>query len=269
MKRFDATVDSADRDLHIHQLSTGYQLRGGDKVEVTSPFDALLQCGRLTSLLGVNGAGKSTLLKTLCGFMPPLAGEISIYGKDISRMKAGDVAKLIGVVLTDRVQVDNMTVEMLVGLGRAPYTGFWGGLDSSDRKIVGEAMEMTGISVLAGRLVDTLSDGERQKVMIAKLLAQQTPVMLLDEPTAFLDFPSKVEIMTLLRRLAAERRLIVLLSTHDLELALQISDSIWMLDKEIGVSSGSPESLAACGLINRYFDRPGLSFDASTMSFRY
>lgn len=268
MKKCGKNEPLTDRNMHIYRLSTGYRTRGGERV-VTAPFDATLRCGQLTSLLGVNGAGKSTLLKTLCGFLPPLSGEITVSDKELSRLSSSELASLIGIVLTERVQVEDMTVEMLAGLGRAPYTGFWGRLNADDHRIVAEAMEMTGISQLAGRHIDTLSDGERQKAMIAKLLAQQTPVMLLDEPTAFLDFPSKVEIMTLLRRLASERGLIVLISTHDLELALQLSDNVWLIDKEQGVSSGRPSELARAGLISRYFDRPGLRFDPERLGFRF
>ena len=135
----------------------------------------------------------------------------------------------MSVVLTSRPYGQNITVGELVALGRTPYTGFWGTLSPADRAIVAESMRLVGISGLAARRVATLSDGERQKTMVAKALAQQTPVMLLDEPTAFLDYPSKVELMTLLRRLAEERRLTILVSTHDLEIALRTAHRLWIL----------------------------------------
>ena len=133
------------------------------------------------------------------------------------------MSRLIGIVLTEKPDVQNMTIEELVGMGRSPYTGFWGTLDDEDKKIVGEAIQLVGIENLQGRMVHTLSDGERQKVMIAKALAQQTPIIYLDEPTAFLDFPSKVETMQLLRRLALEEQKTIFLSTHDVELSLQLA----------------------------------------------
>ena len=181
-------------------LTTGYFSKKGHTA-VTSNINASLHSGELTCLLGPNGAGKSTLLKTLSAFIPPLKGEIRIMGKNLREYTDAGLAKVIGVVLTERLGLANMSVEELVGLGRAPYTGFFGNLSKSDREIVDEAISLVKIGDLRGRMVQTLSDGERQKAMIAKALAQQTPVIFLDEPTAFLDYPSKVEIMQLLLRL--------------------------------------------------------------------
>ena len=152
-----------------------------------------------------------------------MAGEVWIAGKRLSDYADKELARLIGIVLTERCEVTNLSVEELVGLGRSPYTGFWGTLGKEDKRIVSEAIQQVGIAGLSDRMIHTLSDGERQKVMIAKVLAQQTPVILLDEPTAFLDFPSKVEMMRLLRTLAHGLDKTVFLSTHDLELALQIA----------------------------------------------
>ena len=158
-----------------------------------------------------------------------------------------------------------MSVRELVGLGRSPYTGFWGTLSSEDYEIVDKSIQMVGISALSSRMIQTLSDGERQKVMIAKALAQETPVIFLDEPTAFLDFPSKVEMMQLLKRLSREADKTIFLSTHDLELALQITDMLWMMNKEKGISIGTPKQLADNGVLGDYVERKGITFDKETL----
>ena len=152
--------------------------------------------------MGANGVGKSTLLRTLSAFQPKLGGSIFIGDRELSDYSDRELSRLIGVVLTEKPSVQNMTVRELVGLGRSPYTDFWGRMTDDDHRIVSESLTQVGIGHLAERLVDTLSDGERQKAMIAQALAQQTPVIFLDEPTAFLDFPSKVDTMLLLRRMS-------------------------------------------------------------------
>lgn len=253
--------------ISIEHLSTGYHTKHGNKV-VATDLNATLLCGQFTCLLGPNGAGKSTLLKTLSSMLPPLAGKVLVNGRDMVRMSAMELAHEIGVVLTDRLMVSNMTVYELVALGRSPYTGFWGKLSDEDRRIVNDAIEQVHIAHLSQRMIQTLSDGERQKVMIAKSLAQHTPIIFLDEPTAFLDYPSKVEILRLLLRLTRENNLTVFLSTHDLELALQISDEVWLIDKQLGVTIGSPEDLALDGHLSRYFLRDGVEFDLDSGLFK-
>ena len=178
------------------------------------------------------------------------------------------MAKVIGVVLTERLHINNMSVDELVGMGRSPYTGFWGHMSAYDKQVVDESIALVGIEGLRGRMMQRLSDGERQKVMIAKALAQETPVIFLDEPTAFLDYPSKVEIMQLLQRLSREKEKTVFLSTHDLELALQIADKVWLLDKPNGVTIGSPEDLALRGEMTKYFHREGVTFDIESGLFK-
>jgi len=171
------------------------------------------------------------LLKTLTGFLPKLSGRLLLDGRDINMLSQRERAKYISIVLTYKSDVQNLSVTEMVGMGRMPYTGFWGKLNTNDQTIVAEAIEMVGIEHLKNRMIQTLSDGERQKVMIAKALTQQTPVILLDEPTSFLDFPSKVEMLQLLHRLAKETNKVVFLSTHDLELALRIADRLVELNK--------------------------------------
>ena len=190
--------------------------------------------GMLTCLIGANGAGKSTLLRTIAGFQLPLEGTVLLGGDDVRALSPRQRAERMAVVLTDRPDVMCTTVWEMVATGRAPFTGFWGRLSGKDRNIVTRSLRLVGIEWMADRTVASLSDGERQKVMIAKALAQQTPVILLDEPTAFLDYPSRVEVMQLLLNIAHEEHKTVLLSTHDLDLALQTADRIWLFEKERG-----------------------------------
>lgn len=250
--------------ITLSSLSIGYRLKGGSKV-VAGGIDASLHGGELTCLIGANGAGKSTLLKTMAAFLPKLDGHIYIKGKDITEYTNRELSRLVGVVLTSRPEAENMTAGEVVGLGRAPYTGFWGTLGADDKRIVAESMEMVGVTNLAARTVSTLSDGERQKVMIAKALAQQTPVIILDEPTAFLDYPSKVDTLLLLARLARETDKTIFLSTHDLELALQTADSLWLMPGDGRIVTGTPNRLAASGALSSFIERRGIAFDRNTM----
>ena len=228
--------------IRISNLSIGYRGKHGVKTVAEGISDSI-RSGELTCLLGENGAGKSTLLRTLSGFLPPLAGEIAILGKPLSAYREKDLATVVGVVLTEKNNLQNMTVAELVGMGRSPYTGFWGRLTADDRRKVEDALSLVGIGELRDRMVQTLSDGERQKVMIAKALAQETPIIFLDEPTAFLDYPSKVEILHLLHRLSREMGKTIFLSTHDLELALRVADRVWLMTKQGQVTTGTPDHL--------------------------
>ena len=212
-------------EIRLDNLSIGYRSKKGTKA-VASGITATIRGGELTCLIGPNGAGKSTLLRTLAGFLPKAAGTASLRGRDIGSYKPRELARLVGIVLTEKPDTGCMTVGELVALGRSPYTGFWGSCSDADRRAAARAMADVGIAHLAGRRVATLSDGERQKAMVAKALAQQTPVILLDEPTAFLDFPSKVETMRLLRGIARHTGKVVFMSTHDLDLALQAADTL-------------------------------------------
>lgn len=249
--------------IQLDNISIGY----GRSI-VAEGINAKLESGQLTCLLGANGAGKSTLLRTLSAFQPALGGNISYDGRDINDFTPQERARLIGVVLTDRTKMDYMRVRDLVAMGRMPYTGFWGGMGDEDRDIVNEALEKVGIMALAERLVDTLSDGERQKVMIAKALAQQTPVIFLDEPTAFLDFPSKVETMQLLQSLCHDMNKTVFVSTHDVEIALQMADRCWVMGNSKKIFMGTPHELAEQGVISAFVERPGVVFDKETLSIK-
>ncbi|MBP3832763.1 MAG: ABC transporter ATP-binding protein [Bacteroidaceae bacterium] len=253
--------------IRIQNLSIGYV--GNNNVNVVAKnITATIFSGELTCLLGANGVGKSTLLRTLSAFQPKLEGEIYIEGKEISEFNDKQLSHVISVVLTEKPDIRNMTVEELVGLGRSPYTGFWGTLTQEDKKVVNHSIHLVGIDKLQDRMIQTLSDGERQKVMIAKALAQETPVIYLDEPTAFLDYPSKVEMMQLLFKLSRETDKTIFLSTHDLELALQIADKLWLMDKQKGVRIGAPEDLSLDGSLGSFFARKGIVFDPEIGLFR-
>ena len=249
----------------LHELTIGYRKGKHALSVVASGISAAITAGKLTCLLGANGVGKSTLLRTLAGFQPKLSGDILLQGRRIDEFNQKELSRFISVVLTERPDVINMTAAEVVGLGRSPYTGFWGTLNDEDKKIVADSMRMAGIDGMADRMIQTLSDGERQKVMIAKALAQQTPIILLDEPTVYLDFPSKVEMMQILKNLAREMQKTVFLSTHDLEIALQVADELWLLDIGGKLHVGSPEKLAAEGILTRFVERNDIKFDAENM----
>ena len=260
-----------NESIILKGLSIGYQTKKETSL-VASGINATILEGELTCLLGANGVGKSTLLRTLSAFQPKLGGEIFISTgedtkKEITAYTDKELSHVIGVVLTEKPDIRNMSVRELVALGRSPYTGFWGTLHDDDWQIVDEAISAVGIDKLSHRMIHTLSDGERQKVMISKALAQQTPVIFLDEPTAFLDFPSKVEMMQLLRKLAREQQKTIFLSTHDFELALQVADKLWLMEKGM-LSIGTSQQLAASGALARYVERPGITFDPETLTVK-
>lgn len=264
--------------VECKELTIGYKAKRTGFREVAAGINAELYGGRLTSLIGSNGIGKSTLLRTLSAFQPPLAGDVLIQGKSLRRYTNKELSRLIGVVLTERPALQNMSVRELVGLGRSPYTGFWGKLTAADEDIVTEAINDVGIENLQHRMIQTLSDGERQKVMIAKALAQQTPVIFLDEPTAFLDYPSKVEVMQLLHRLTRQSGKTIFLSTHDIELALQLSDILWLMSKTDTAPStdaslsqltiGTPQQLAQSDALTAFIERKGIMFNREHLSIR-
>ena len=208
--------------ISLSHLSVGYTASQA----LVSDVNVELLSGQLHCLIGRNGIGKSTLLKTLTGFLPKLSGNLLLDGQGIETFTQQALARKISIVLTQKPDVQNLTVAEVIGLGRSPYTGFFGKLRSKDCAVVDDAIRSVGIEPLRHRMIQTLSDGERQKVMIAKALAQETPIILLDEPTAFLDFPSKAETFQLLRSMAHEKDKLIVLSTHDLELAVRFADCL-------------------------------------------
>jgi len=250
--------------ITISNLSIGYTAHGKERV-VASDISERLEPGVLTCLIGSNGIGKSTLLKTLAAFQPKISGEIMIGKDEIGSLSTKQKSRSISMVLTDKPDAQNLTVRQLVALGRSPYTGFWGTCSNEDWRIVDQSLRAVGSVVDGDRPIASLSDGERQRVMIAKALAQQTPIILLDEPTAFLDYPSKIDIMTTLRNICHNMRKTILLSTHDFELALQLSDCLWLMDNSRGITTGTPRELANNGSLSRFIDHGNIRFDQASM----
>lgn len=253
--------------LHTNDLDIGY-LDGDHRKVVRQGLNLTLNRGELTALLGINGVGKSTLLRTLAGFQPPLSGEIFLNQERIDTYTQQARARLVSVVLTDQVVVGDLFAYEVIALGRHPYLGFFGRLTPTDHAIIEEVVTSVGIAELTHRRMSSLSDGERQKVMIAKALAQQTPIIILDEPTAFLDMPSRIEITMLLRNLADRYGKAVLLSTHDLDLALDLSDKLWLMGKDRELACGAPEDLVLSGVFNSFFERDDIVFDQQIGRFR-
>ncbi len=249
--------------LQLSNLQTGYKGR-----TVGRGLNASLPQGSLTALLGINGVGKSTLLRTIAGFIPPLSGRVTINGTSVVDYSPRQLARTLGVVLTHRPPDSHITADEVVGAGRLPYARFLGLNDNNDREVVRRAMQLTGTEDFCGRPLRSLSDGEQQRVFIAKALAQQTPVILLDEPTAFLDFPTKAATLRLLSRLAHNEGRTLLFSTHDVELALHFADRLWLLQPD-GIVDGTPKALAAEGFVGQFFAKEGISFNAERMQFRY
>lgn len=246
--------------LETHNLIVGYGRR-----TVLSDVNVRVPEGSFTALIGANGSGKSTLLRTLSGTQAALGGSIWLNGNELSHMRRSNLAKSLAMVLTDRSGGGGLSVGETVEIGRHPYTGLLGRLTEEDRRIVDRSLEAVGMYGMKKRLLGTLSDGERQKVMIARALAQNTPLIILDEPTAFLDVAGRIEITALLRRLADSGKAIVL-STHDVSSAIASADMLWIVDKREGCLHASERDKAIeAGYLDNAF--PGLHFDKTSYSF--
>lgn len=238
--------------LRLSGLAVGYRRRGwrGRVARpVLSGLTARARPGALTLLLGPNGSGKSTLLRTVCGLQPPLAGRVLLDGSDLRRLDHVRLARRLAVVLTERVDVGLLRAGELVGLGRHPYTPFTGRLSDRDHAVVTGALEVVGAGHLAERRLTEVSDGERQRVLIARALAQEPEILVLDEPTAFLDVAGRSTVIALLSRLAREQGLTVVASTHELDLAVRFADTLWLVDRGGRVHTGTPGELWSSGTV--------------------
>lgn len=256
--------------LRATDLTIGYAPNRKNRLVVAENLSLALRDGEVVCLIGPNGSGKSTLLRTLAGLQAPLGGRIFLKDKEVSSFLPRDLARQIGVVLTEQVSPGLLSVFDLAALGRYSYTDWLGNLRTEDKNIVHWALKAVGAENLVHRRVIELSDGERQKVMIARALAQEPRLIILDEPTAFLDLPRRVEIMALLRKLARETGRSILLSTHDLELALRSADRIWLLSLFTGgakLQTGAPEDLVLSGAVEETFKNEGVEFDRRHGSF--
>ncbi len=235
--------------LKTSSLSIGY-----DKKTVVSDINVTLNEGDIIALVGPNGAGKSTLFKTFSTHIKPVGGKIELFGKDLMSYTPKERAKMLGIVLTERPDDMFLKVSDVVAAGRYPYTGMFGKLNENDEKEIKVSLELVGVNNLTDRVFNTLSDGEKQKVMIAKAIAQNTPVIMLDEPTAFLDYPSKIELFSLLKKLAKEQKKAILFSSHDLELLLRYTDNLWIIAKNKPFVAGNSADLLRNGIIKNFFE---------------
>lgn len=234
--------------LKTISLSIGYNNNA-----VTSDINVALQKGDIIALVGPNGAGKSTLFKTFSSHIKPVGGKIELFGKDLSAYSPKERAKLLGIVLTERPDDMFLKVFDVVATGRYPYTDMFGNLTENDKIEIKASLELVGVNHLIDRVFNTLSDGEKQKIMIAKAIAQNTPIIMLDEPTAFLDYPSKIELFSLLKKLAKEQGKTIIFSSHDLELLLRYTDNLWIMAKNKPFIAGNSQELLRKGVIKNYF----------------
>lgn len=248
--------------IELKELTLGYGQR-----TLLEMVNARMTGGQLIALLGRNGAGKSTLLRAMMGLEKPQSGEIILQGKKITSLKPEKLARNISFVTTDKVRIANLRCKDVVSMGRAPYTNWIGQLRPEDEMRVDTAIQLVGMPAYAEKTMDKMSDGECQRIMIARALAQDTPVILLDEPTAFLDLPNRYELCLLLKRLAQEEDKCILFSTHDLDIALSLCDSIMLIDNPHMYTLPTPEMVAS-GHIERLFRNESVTFDAQKMRVR-
>lgn len=260
--------------LLTKNLCIGYHGRANNLInrveakKIAGPINLELYAGKLVCLLGANGAGKSTLIKTLSGIQVPLSGQVFIEDKPISKLSPQELATKLSLVLTETVRSWNLDVYSLISLGRFPYTGWLGKLSDEDLAIINFAIEAVNLLDFINRKVDELSDGEKQRVMLARALVQDTGLIILDEPTAHLDIPNRISLMGLLHTLSREQHKAILISTHELDLALQIADEIWLFDGNGNLITGTPEELVMNDHFSSVFDKKGTLYDKSTGVFK-
>ena len=247
-------------NIELSQLSAGYNQPDGTPLEILKNINFSATNGEMVALIGSNGIGKSTLLRSITGFQNYFSGSIKINGRELKDIKAREIARIMSFVSTENIQVANMTVLDLVAYGRFPYTNWIGKLSDNDKKIVNEAIQKVGLSGFENRMTTQISDGERQRAVIARALAQDTPVIVLDEPTAFLDVSNKYEIFHLLQLLAKEKQKTIVLSSHDLNIALREVDKLWIITEDNNFQ-GAPEDAVLKGWLEKLFKNQHIGFD--------
>ena len=248
--------------IRLNDLTIGY----GHRI-LLQHASATIPAGELVALVGRNGTGKSTLLRAIAGLGERLGGEIRLDGHSLETLSPQQLATTVSFVTTERVRIPNLRCEDVVALGRAPYTNWIGRVQEQDKAIVERSLELVGMAAFAGKTMDRMSDGECQRVMIARALAQDTPVILLDEPTAFLDLPNRYELATLLRRLTRDEGKCILFSTHDLDVALSLCDSVALIDTP-SLHHLPAGEMVGSGLIERLFSGENARFDPETRTVR-
>ncbi len=229
--------------LETHSLAIGYKKVGHPALILSDHLNLTFTKGEVVALLGPNGSGKSTLIRTLAGLQAPIHGTVEILGQTVKSNQVRQTAQVLSIVLTERIEVRDLTVFQLVSMGRYPYTGWLGRLNREDRAKTHEAMEMVRLNDFAERCLHELSDGEQQRALLAKALAQDTPVIILDEPTAHLDLPNRISLMRLIRNLADQTGKSILFSSHDLDLAVHTADTLWLLRQGGLLIAGKPDDL--------------------------
>jgi len=275
MDRISTTTMHCEKSIHLTEpilravnLTTGY-CQGKDNRILSKQLTLSIKNGELVCLLGPNGCGKSTLMRTIAGLQKPLLGDVLIENQNIIQIKPRQRALLLSLVLTDKVEGGNLTVADIVAVGRFPHTNQMGLLNEEDKLIMSRALGRCGLQPeFAHRLFAQLSDGEKQRVMIARALAQDTPLIMLDEPTAHLDLPNRIEMMKTLRQLAKETNKAILLSTHELDLALQWADSLWLMSNDGVIRQGAPEDMVLNGSFSEVFGGKSFHFDKHTGTFK-
>lgn len=255
-------------DIRLDNLLIGYRTSAHRKSVVFGPVNAEISDAEMIGIIGRNGIGKSTLLRTIAGLHPQLSGKVLIDGIENTKIPAKERARLVSFVSTESLGLQHIKVDELIGMGRFPYTGWFGKLAESDREIVQKSVDLTGISHLLKKSVHELSDGERQKVMIARALAQDTPIIILDEPTAFLDLPARYDILRILNDLTLLHGKTILFTTHDLTIAVDVADKLWLM-AEGNLFEGAPEDLLIKKVFRKLFINSPVEFDAKTASFRF
>ncbi len=253
--------------LEAHSLSIGWIQRKVPRVLVSN-INFNVMPGHLIALVGPNGAGKSTLLKTIAGLLAPCGGTFSIVGTRGAALSVEERASLLACVFNERIEAGYLTVGEFVAFGRYPYTNARNKLTLEDKQHIARALDLVGMGDFVRRTFSSLSDGERQKVQLARAVAQDTPLLIFDEPTAFLDAPSRIEIFRLAGRLIQESGKTILICTHEVDLALRTADALWVIDREHRFMEGSPSVIAHSGAIGRAFDLPTVAFDPVSGSFR-
>ncbi len=252
--------------ITANDLSIGYRNKSGDTC-IASAIDLEIEEGELVGLIGVNGVGKSTLLRSLSGVQPYLKGEVSILNKNLQKLSSEDLAKTISVVLTEQPISKNLSVSELIALGRQPYTNWIGSLSKEDRKKIQTSIELVNIEALKDKRCFELSDGQLQKVLIARALAQDTPFIILDEPTTHLDMYHQAYVLKLLKKLTTETNKSILFATHEINLALQLCDKIIIMEKD-KVIAGSPKELIEKNAFSNIFPSDLIYFDNESVSFK-
>ncbi len=252
--------------ISTKDLSIGYRNKSGDTC-IAKSIDLEISEGELVGLIGVNGVGKSTLLRSLSGVQPSLNGQISILDRKLNKLTPEELAKTISVVLTEQPISKNLSVSELIALGRQPYTNWIGSLSLEDKQKIQSSIELVNIETLNDKRCFELSDGQLQKVLIARALAQDTPLIILDEPTTHLDLYHQAYVLKLLKRLTQDTNKSILFATHEINLALQLCDKIIIMEKD-KVSYGSPKELIAKNAFSNIFPSDLIYFDNESISFK-